>query len=187
MGIAGDHPTAPQLMPQTLLALCAILMFSFFALSQHSAKADTERFAITAEVEMAAGRIARQRLATVLAKDFDEVDVGVTRVRTSPTGLSAIGPDNADGEEAIEADYDDVDDFDGSSVLVTSDWMGQSLEFASEVSVRYVRMTATGIQGSSAKEVSKEVSVTVRAAPAGFVGTPEIAATLSQIVTPTSN
>lgn len=174
-------------MPQTLLALCAILMFSFFALSQHTAKAETERFAITAEVEMAAGRLARQRLATVLTRAFDEVNVGVSRVRTSPVGLSAIGPDTADGAEAFEADYDDVDDFNGSSIPMTSSWMGESIEFTAEVSVRYVRIAAGDIQPSAAKTTTKEVTATVRAAPVGFVGTPQIAATLSQIVTPTSN
>lgn len=174
-------------MPQTLLALCAILMFSFFALSQHSAKADTERFAITAEVEMAAGRIARQRLATVLTKAFDEVDVGVTRVRTSAVGLSPIGPDSPAGEEDVEANYDDVDDFDGSSITMTSDWMGESIQFTADVSVRYVQITTSGVQPSAAKQTTKEVTVIVRAAPTGFIGTPQIGATLSQIVTPTSN
>ena len=171
-------------MPQTLLALCAVLIFSVFALSQHSAKASTERFAITAEVEMAAGRLARQRLATVLTKEFDEVDIGTSRARTGAAGLSPIGAD--DGENA-EANFDDVDDFDGVSAPMTSNWMGESIEFTGEVAVRYVRMTASGIQGSSTPTTSKEVTVTVRAAPAGFVGTPEIAATLSQIVTPGSN
>ena len=174
-------------MPQTLLALCAILIFSMFALSQHTAKADTERFAITAEVEMAAGRLARQRLATVLAKSFDEADVGVARARTSAVGLSPIGPDNAAGEESVEADFDDVDDFHGFSVPMTSDWMGDAIQFTGEVSVRYVRVTASGILGSATPRTTKEVTVTVRAAPTGYIGTPEVAATLSQIVTPGSN
>ena len=175
-------------MPQTLLALAAILIFSFFALSQHQSKADTERFAITAEVEMAAGRLARQRLATVLTRSFDEVDVGVRRARTSTAGLSPIGRDGALGEEDVEANFDDVDDFDGVAVPVTSDWMGETIAFTSEVAVRYVRVTASGIDGvgPSDRTTAKEVTVTVRAAPAGFVGTPEIAATLKQIVTPST-
>lgn len=178
---------APPLMPQTLLALCAVLIFSVFALSQHGAKASTERFAITAEVEMAAGRLARQRLATVLTKDFDEADLGVQRARTGPAGLSPIGPDNADGSEDVEAGFDDVDDFDGVSVPMTSDWMGESIAFTGEVSVRYVDLGASGIVASPVPTLTKEVTVVVRAAPVGFVGAPEIAATLSQIVTPGSN
>ena len=171
-------------MPQTLLALCAVLIFSVFALSQHGAKASTERFAITAEVEMAASRLARQRLATVLAEGFDEADLGVRRARTGPAGLSPIG---ADGGEATEAHFDDVDDFDGVSAPMTSDWMGESIAFTGEVSVRYVDVGASGIAASAVPTLTKEVTVVVRAAPAGFVGTPEIAATLSQIVTPGSN
>ena len=182
-------PVAPApLMQQTLLALVAILVFSFFALSQHEAKADAEQFAVTAEVEFAAQRLARQRLATVLAKAFDEADVGLVRARTSPTGLSAIGPDDGVTEELTEADYDDVDDFHGHPAQAASAaWMDESIAFTHAVTVRYVTVTGSGIEASAAPTLSKEVTVTVAAAPTGFVGTPQIAATLSQIVTPTSN
>lgn len=172
-------------MPQTLLALVAILVFSFFALSQHEAKADAEQFAITAEVEFAAGRLARQRLATVLALDYDEADVGVPRARTSTTGLSTLGPDDGIAFETAEAQYDDVDDFHGRQRTVSADWMDESLAFFDSVSVRYVDpATLAPVAGPT---LAKEVTVVVRAAPAGFIGTPEIAATLNQIVTPTSN
>jgi len=172
-------------MQQTLLALVAILVFSFFALAQHGAKADAEQFAITAEVEFAAQRLARQRLATVLALDFDEADVGVARARTSPTGLSALGPDDGILSEVDESQYDDVDDFQGVRRALTTKWMDESIAFFDSVSVHYVDpATLTPVPGPS---MAKEVTVIVRAAPTGFVGTPEIAATLNQIVTPTSN
>lgn len=174
-------------MQQTLLALVAVLIFSFFALSQHSATADAEQFAITGEIEQAASRLARKRLATVLSRAFDESDVGRVRARTSPTGLSPIGPDNAAGEEPSEAQYDDVDDFHGSLVQSTAGWMGQTLQYTTAVSVRYVTLGASGASTSATPTLSKEVTVVVRAAPSGFVGTPEIAATLRQLVTPGSN
>ncbi len=172
-------------MQQTLLALVAILIFSYFALSQHGARADIDQFAISAEVEFAAGRLARQRLATVLARAFDEADVGVSRVRTSPAGLSTIGPDDGVASEVNDTQYDDVDDYDGLSQPVTADWMDQEIAFTDSVSVRYVDpATLVPVPGPS---MAKEITVVVRAAPAGFVGTPQIAATLQQIVTPTSN
>lgn len=175
-------------MPQTLLALAAILMFSFYALSQHSASADVERFAISGEVEMAASRLARQRLATVTARAFDEADVGESRVRTDPNGLSALGPDDGFATEITEADYDDVDDGHGApSRVVAAPWMDEAIAFTDSVSVRYVTVGASGVTASTTPTLMKEVTVVVRAAPQGFVGRPEIAATLSQIITPGSN
>ena len=171
-------------MQQTLLALVAILTFSVFALQQHEVAADVERFAITAEVEFAAQRLARQRLATLLTYPFDEADVGVTRVRTSPAGLSALGPD--DGETA-DPHYDDVDDFHGAPAQTVSEpWMDGTIDFAQAATVRYVTLGASGVTGSAAPTLAKEVTVEVRAAPAGFIGTPPVAARLSQVVTPSS-
>ena len=172
-------------MPQTLLALLAILIFSFFALSQHEATADVEQLAVTAEVEFAAQRLARQRLAEVLARAFDEADVGLDRARISPDGLSALGPDDGVLMETTEADYDDVDDFHGAGAQpVTADWMDETIDYWHTTTVRYVDL-ATGAP-SLTPTLAKEITVEVRAAPAGVVGTPQIAATLSQIVTPTS-
>lgn len=168
-------------MPQTLLALAAVLTFSLFALSQHGAKAEAEEFAVTAEVELAAGQLGRDRLATVLARRFDEVatDRGV---RVDPAGLStALGRDG----EAAEADFDDVDDFSGVVRTTARDWMGGTLAFTDSVSVRYVDKTF--LTPSAAPTLAKEVTVVVRAVPQGFVGTPPIVAELTQIVTPLSN
>lgn len=177
-------------MPQTLLALAAILMFSFFALSQHEASADAERFAITGEVEMAAGRLARQRLATVLSRKYDEADVDTDGTRTDEVGLSTVlGPDDGVTSELVEADFDDVDDFHGRPAQVASaPWMDESIAFTDSVAVRYVTVDVgtVGVATSASPTLMKEVTVVVRAAPQGFVGTPGIAATLSQIVTPSS-
>ena len=174
-------------MQQTLLALVAILIFSLFALSQHEATADTERFAITAEIEFAAQRAARQRLATVLSFPFDEADVGQSRARTSTAGLSSLGPDDGVADETSEAQYDDVDDFHGAPAQALSEpWMDESLAFWQTTTVRYVTVGAAGVTESALPTLAKEVTVEVRAAPSGFVGTPQIAARLSQIVTPAS-
>jgi hypothetical protein len=172
-------------MPQTLLALVAILVFSFFALSQHGATADVEQFAVTAEVELAAQRLARQRLAEVLARAFDEADVGLDRARVTPDGLSTLGPDDGVLTETTEATYDDVDDFHSAGAQpIVAAWMDESIDYWQTTTVRYIDL-ATGAP-STTPTLAKEVTVEVRAAPAGFVGAPQIAATLSQIVTPSS-
>ena len=173
-------------MPQTLLALAAVLIFSVFALSQHEAKADGEADAIRSEVEIAAAQLARERLADVLARRFDEADQAGGRVRVRPDGLSAIGADADDG--ATEADFDDVDDFHGRPARAqTMDWMGGTLAFTDSVSVRYVAYSGTALVASAAPTLMKEVTVTVWASPASAVGGSPVSATLSQIVTPTSD
>ncbi|MGB3542907.1 hypothetical protein [Rubrivirga sp.] len=172
-------------MQQTLLALVAILIFSLFALSQHEVRADAEITALSAEVEMAGARLARERLADVLSRRFDEVDES-GRARTTPLGLSAVlGPDTG---ETNEWDFDDVDDFHGHPArIVTADWMEGQVAFTDSVSVRYFSYGPGGdfveVAGPS---LMKQVTVFVRAEPDGFIGTPPIAATLRQIVTPTS-
>ena len=169
-------------MPQTLLALAAVLLFSVFALSQHGAKADGEAFAVTSEVELAAGQLARDRLATVLARRFDEASPE-SGVRIGTRGLSAtLGPDG----EAAEGDYDDVDDFHGRPARRSDRrWMDGTLAFTDSVAVRYV--DALTLAESARPTLAKEVTVYVRAVAQGWTGAPPIVAELSQIVTPVSN
>ena len=168
-------------MPQTLLALAAVLTFSVFALSQHEAKADGDAFAVSSEVELLAGQLARDRLATVLAYRFDEHDVPGGRVRISPEGLTtALGPEGP-------GDLNDVDDFHGLARPVPGEWMGGALAFTDSVSVRYVGHSGDRLVTSPAPTLMKEVTVTVRAGRAETAGGAAVAATLSQIVSPTSD
>ncbi|MEM0962051.1 MAG: hypothetical protein AAGK21_05855 [Bacteroidota bacterium] len=176
-------------MPQTLIALIAIVVFSILALQQHETSTETEEFAITAEVEQAATRLARQRLATIVSATFDEADVGVTRTRTGTANLTLsadFGPDDPVMEEVGEASYDDVDDY---HLSVTSDvrapWMGKEIVFSDSVHVEYVDLGT--LASSASPTLAKSVTVFVSAAPEGFIGQPEIAVTLRQIVTPTLN
>lgn len=175
-------------MQQTLLALVAILIFSFFALSQHEVRADAEVTALSAEVEMAGARLARERLADVLSRRFDEQDESHTRARTTPLGLTAAADLGPDADETLEADFDDVDDFHGRPARVLeTEWMGQRVTFTDSVTVRYIEYGASGaFEEVDARTLMKQVTVYVRAQPDGFVGTPPIAATLRQIATPTS-
>jgi len=168
-------------MPQTLLALGAILAFAYFAFSQHQATADVEKSVVSAEYEHAAAEVGQSRLAAVTAYPFDEVDLHREGVRISPSGLSTVGRD--DGETA-EAHFDDVDDFHAAPARpVDVLWVGQPLAFRDSVSVRYVDpATLAPVAGPS---LAKEVTVFVRAVPVGWIGTPPIVAELRQIVTPT--
>ncbi|MEM6326756.1 MAG: hypothetical protein AAF791_06505 [Bacteroidota bacterium] len=172
-------------MQQTILALAAILIFSLFALSRHESDAGRERIAITTEVETAAAGIARERVHTILSRSFDEADIGREGARTRTAGLTPTSSFGGDMGETGEATWDDVDDFHGDTRTETVQWNGRPLEFESTVSVSYFNpATSTRTTGQA---LAKEITVTVTAAPAGYIGTPPVAATLRRVITPTSN
>ena len=182
-------PTVPAptgfLMQQTILALAAILTFSIYMLSRHGVEAEIERFAITAEVELAATDVATARLSTVLARAFDEADREREGTRTRPEGLSPIGV--ADPDETVEGQFDDVDDYHGVMRSSVRPWFGTDLVFTDSVSVRYVDpANPSATVASGGLELGKEITVTVFAAPAGYVGSPSIGAQIRQVVTPAS-
>ena len=165
-------------MQQTLLALAAVLAFSVYAFSQHQATADVEKKVVTAEYEHAAAELAQRRLATVVTYGFDEADLGREGVRLTAAGLSRLGPDDG---EITEADFDDVDDFHAAPARpVDVLWMGQPLAFTDSVSVQYV--DPVSLQPSATPTLAKEITVTLRALPAGWIGTPPVVAELRQIV-----
>ncbi len=172
-------------MHQTILALAALLTFSIYMLTRHNVEAEFERVAITAEMELAATDIATERLSMVLASAFDDADIGRQGTRSTTAGLSTIG--TADSDEPNEAAFDDVDDYHTLTRASQRSWQGGDLVFTDSVSVRYVDpanpdSTLTG----GAMSIAKEVTVTVFAAPVGFIGTRAIGARLRQVATPTS-
>ena len=170
-------------MSQTILALAAILIFSLFALNRHEADAGRERIAITAEVETAAAGIARARLQEIARRHFDEADIDRKNVRTHENGLTPAHRFGPDGELTEDA-YNDVDDFHGATRPQTATWNGQSIRFNDEVTVRYIDPSNPSANPSSS--LAKEVTVIVRAAPDGFIGTPPVLARLRRVVTPAS-
>lgn len=172
-------------MQQTILALAAVLVFSLYALSRHGADASRERLAITAEVETAAVGIARERLHEITTRSYDEADIGRDGARTSTSGLTSPSNFGRDTGESSEPSFDDIDDFHGRTRPDTVRWNNRDLVFRDSVSIRYV-VPETAAPSSSAT-LAKEITVTVTAARAGFIGTPEVAARLRRIVTPTAD
>ncbi|MEO0556580.1 MAG: hypothetical protein AAF170_00210 [Bacteroidota bacterium] len=172
-------------MQQTILALAALLAFSIYMLTRHNVEAEFERVAITAEMELAATDIATQRLSEVLANAFDEVDIGREGTRSSAAGLSTIG--TADPDEPDEGAFDDIDDYHTVTTSVTRPWEGEDLAFTDSVSVRYVDpANPDSTLSAGVQTIAKEVTITVFAAPVGFVGTPPIGARLRQVATPST-
>ena len=126
-------------MPQTLLALAAVVVFSLVAFNQQRADNDVETDAISLAADLAAADLAEERMAEVLlAHAWDEEDTGWTVLRTAPPS-SGIGPDNnADGNETGPADFDDIDDFDGLMTTYDRPAGTGTLAFRDSVSVVFV-------------------------------------------------
>jgi hypothetical protein len=192
-GTARTHPLEPHPldpMGQTLLAVVAILVFSFFALNQHRARASADGAAMGSEVELAAADLARTRLVEAAALAFDEVVIGSTALQVDPNTLtlaSAFGPAGDPGEDGT-APADDVDDLAGISETVTTlrdGRTGREMRFTVAHAVRYVRADApgTGVPLSE-RTLAKEVSVTVAEDVTAGAERPPVRCTLSQVITP---
>ena len=180
----GRCSTESPPMQQTILALAAVLIFSLYALTRHESDAGRERITITTEVEMAAAALARERLHEIERRAFDEADVGRDGVRASISGLTPRNLLGPDAPEASEAAFDDIDDFHGSATADTSVWNGQMVLFRDSISVRYFNPADTTASPNQA--LAKEITVRVRAAPSGYIGSPPVLARLRRVITPTS-
>ncbi len=167
-------------MPQTLLAIAAILAFSLFAINQHKANADLEQTAIASEIELAATDVARDRLVTITSLVYDEADIGRTELRRDETGLSAVGPDA--GESSMNL-FDDLDDFHGFIDTLSVDWHGTPLSFAVTASIRYVEPNQPDVT-SGTPTLAKEVAVSVAEIRADNAERAGVFATLIHVVTP---
>ena len=167
-------------MQQTLLALCAVLVFSIYALNSTRDEAATEIRSVSSGADEAATTVARARLAVAARLAFDEQDIGRTTggstggIRTTPS-TSAIGPDAG---EADMSTFDDLDDLDGftetrageAGTVRTAAGASGTLEFALTYRVRYVdpaSPTVTAGAPTLAKEIwirAEEVGARGRAA-----------------------
>lgn len=169
-------------MQQTLLALCAVAVFSIYALNSTRDEAAMEMRAVTSEGEHAAESVARDRLAMFERLAFDEQDIGRTSgIRINPP-TSAIGPDI---DELALADFDDLDDLHGFAEARTADAVGGAgtLLFDVTYAVRYVVPSSLAV--SAVPTLAKEVTVTVIETPSATTrGRPQVRATLRKVFTP---
>ncbi len=169
-------------MQQTLLALCAVAVFSIYALNSTRDEAAMEVRSVTSEGEHAAESVARDRLAFAERLAFDEQDIGrLSGVRINPP-TSAIGPEV---DETTAALFDDLDDLHRLAETRTADAVGGAgtLLFDVTYAVRYV--VPASLASSAVPTLAKEVTVTVVEVPSATTrGRPEIRATLRKVFTP---
>ncbi|MEM1116239.1 MAG: hypothetical protein AAF845_13620 [Bacteroidota bacterium] len=168
-------------MQQTLLALAAILVFSFYALGRHRTDNDVDRRAISVEVELAATDAAQAQMAVLESLAFDEDDVGRTGVRRTPP-TSGLGPDS--GELAPLA-YDDIDDWHGRVDTVSVAVGVGALRFVVATEVGFVDTLAPDTP-SALPTLAKETRVLVSEVADAPLDRAPVRIDLRRVVTPAS-
>lgn len=169
-------------MPQTILAVLALMITVTLSLSTHQQLADQQHDMIANEVEVMATGIALQAMETIRSRDFDSwVAEHPGNTATTPSVFEAAGrwggkaQCNAFNPPAGGSDCNDLDDFHdnpstGGSSPAEIDFemgaSGEAMPFKLRVEVRYVDRTSTGIVPASGKTFHKEVKVFVQDNPA---------------------
>lgn len=118
-------------MPQTLLALVAMMMATLFALNQQRGIMQTRLTMVRNEVATAATGVAVDRLEEVRTMAFDEATKGEDKIFASSDLTSK--PTFTDDAPPI----DDVDDFDASYVQRFRVWTSDTLWYGVETSIVY--------------------------------------------------
>lgn len=144
-------------MPQTMLALLAIMMAALFSLNQQRGIMQTRMNMMRNEVASAATGVAVDRLEEVRSMAFDEATKGEDKVISS-TALTSKATFTDDAPP-----IDDVDDFDGSYVKRYRVWMGDTLWYGVETDVVYALETQpdTPVTDINTRTKFKKTSVKV--------------------------
>lgn len=166
-------------MNQTLLALAAVVSFTYYAYGRHQSDLDVERRALSSETELAATEVATAVMGEVLQLAWDHADVGTTAVRILPP-TSGLGPDK--GEAGASA-YNDIDDFDGLKTQRSVSVGAGELQFDVQVEVEFVDAFDPEKVVAS-PTLAKRVEVWVKT-PAAAPGSPSATVKVHRVVSPT--
>lgn len=172
-------------MPQTLLALFALVLLSTVALGQHRHAATLDRGAEEREVELAGTDLARAWLAGVTERAFDEADIGRAGLRFTADSLTVPADFGPELGEIAPATYDDVDDFHGLTLTDSVAWDAGFLVFDVSIAVRYVSPTSPDAVAGS-PTLAKEIAVTIQERSASLLERRPVTGTLRAIVSPTA-
>ena len=136
-------------MPQTLLALGAMMIATLFAFQQQQNVIQTRMQMLRNEVATAATGVAVDRLEEIRIMAYDEATKGEVEV-TSPGALTAVP------SFKLDSPADDIDDFDDSYVKRFRAYADDTLWYGVESVVRY------------ASEANPEQSLSTTHAPTKF-------------------
>ena len=141
---------------QILLVLGAIVILSLISLNVYRSILNSSELTIDSESIITANAVANDILTEITSKSFDEATVSTIleedNIPTAFTTTAGFGPD----DESYPA-YDDIDDFDGYSTVISTPRLGN---FDVNVSVDYVHMNNPDVVLAS-KTRTKRIIVTV--------------------------
>lgn len=118
-------------MPQTLLAIAAVMVATFFAFQQQRSVIDTRMQMIRNEIATSATGVAVDRLSEIGAMTFDDATKSEAKIFSSGS-LTASGVFTADAPP-----IDDIDDFHGSTVNRFRVFGGDTLWYGVQTSIVY--------------------------------------------------
>lgn len=155
-------------MPQTLLALMAMMMMTLFAFNQQRNILMMREDVYMRDVDLRATGVAVDQLEAFSAFAFDAATVGDTITTAGAlTGLADLGEDGT---------TDDLDDFDGTTATATRETPFDTLAFSVTTSVAYVEEDDPDVAAASPTKY-KKATVQVYALDVAFADT----VTLSQL------
>lgn len=180
-------------MPQTFLALLALVLASIIAFNQQRLTQQSYRNALRDEVQLAASGTAQHVIEMIAARSFDEMTTPIPLFRAgtiphSPSGFSipaafasdrgSLGCNAMDPRFAPECD--DVDDLNGLRGLPVEARLsdGRVLQFAADVNVFYVP-NPSATTPSSTPTLHKRVELSLRSE---MFGTARTVLTISRVV-----
>lgn len=172
-------------MPQTFLALAAIVLLTIFGFSQGQNSDALGRRTISEDLERAMTEAARDRMAEIARRAFDEQDRTARRGVRTRASTSVIG---RDAGETTVASFDDIDDFNDLVAVLGGPERrlvpvaDGAVEIELVVSVQYVRADDPTVP-SAAPTLAKEVVVSAREARPTDGRTP-VAASFRRVFTP---
>ena len=141
---------------QTLYAIIAMMIMSLFAMQQQRQALRVQMDMIDQEINTIASSVATERLEEIGSKAFDQATTNGNTI----TSASALAPTSEFGVNMDADTNDDLDDFEGSQVMVVRSIGGSDLLFTTSSTVQYV--TAGNLdQVSSSQTKYKMVTVTV--------------------------
>jgi len=152
-------------MQQTLLALLALMLATFFNFNQMKAELQNQRQVVRSEMEQMALGVGMQTMEVIRARAFDEATLGGTEDRiTDPTEFRSSfggGKDcKAFNEDNSGQSCDSVGDFHKMTPsTVAFETPEFDMEFTVEVEVRYVNPSMQVLPGPTFR---KEVVVRVQ-------------------------
>ena len=162
-------------MPQTLLAIAAMMLATFFAFQQQRSVMQTRLDMIRNEFETAATGVAVDRLEEIGVMAYDDVTKGgdevgsATLLTSAPTFLNDAPP------------IDDIDDFDNSVIQSYRVFAGDTMWFGVQADVQYANEAQTDqpVGDTVTRTKYKMVTVTVYSLSYANVDTIRLSQTFS--------